>query len=166
MALLGIRDKGRVQQGQKVLINGAGGGVGMFAVQIAKSLGAEVTGVDSTMKMDFMRSIGADHVIDYTKEDYTNRGQQYDMILDVKANRSIFDYKRALRPGGIFVAVGGTWLRIFQLVFVGPFIEAGKVVPVIDRRYPLDEVAEAIQYIREGRVKGKIVITLENNDTT
>jgi len=192
MALLGIRDKGRVQQGQKVLINGAGGGVGMFAVQIAKSLGAEVTGVDSTMKMDFMRSIGADHVIDYTKEDYTNRGQQYDMILDVKANRSIFDYKRALRPGGIFVAVGGTWLRIFQLVFVGPLIslmgrkrfrilvlkpnkdladlidliEAGKVVPVIDRRYPLDEVAEAIQYIREGRVKGKIVITLENNDTT
>ncbi len=192
MALLGIRDKGRVQQGQKVLINGAGGGVGMFAVQIAKSLGAEVTGVDSTMKMDMMRSIGADHVIDYTKDDYTNRGQQYDMILDVKANRSIFDYKRALRPGGIFVAVGGTWLRIFQLFFVGPLIslmgskkfrilvlkpnkdladlidliEAGKVVPVIDRRYPLGEVAEAIQYIREGRVKGKIVITLENNDTT
>ena len=186
LALQGLRDKGQIQPDQKVLINGAGGGVGTFAVQIAKSFGAEVTGVDSTMKLDMMRSIGADHVIDYTQEDYTKNGQRYDLILDVKVYRSIFDYKRALRPRGTFLAVGGSWTRIFQLLLLGPLIrmgggkkmgilaykpnkdsaflidliEAGKVVPVIDRRYPLSEVPEAIRYYEKGHAKGKVVITM------
>ena len=190
LALQGIRNKGQVRPGQKVLINGAGGGVGTFAIQIAKSFGAEVTGVDSTSKLDMMRSIGADHVIDYTKEDYTKSGQRYDLIIDVKAYRSVFDYKRALSPRGTFLAIGGTWTRIFQLLFLGPFIrlgggkkmgilayrpnkdlaslidliEAGKVVPVIDRRYPLDEVPEALRYLGDGHVKGKIVITVDHNN--
>jgi NADPH:quinone reductase-like Zn-dependent oxidoreductase len=192
LALQGLRNKGQIQPGQKVLINGAGGGVGTFAVQIAKSFGAEVTGVDSTMKLDMMRSIGADHVIDYTKEDYTKSGQRYDLILDVKVYRSIFDYKRALRPRGTFLAVGGSWTRIFQLLLLGPLIrmgggkkmgilaykpnkdsaflieliEAGKVVPVIDRRYPLSEVPEALRYLGEGHALGKVVITVVPNDKT
>ena len=190
LALQGIRNKGKIQPGQKVLINGAGGGVGTFAVQIAKSFGAEVTGVDSAMKLDMMRSIGADHVIDYTQEDYTKNGQCYDLILDVKVNRSVFDYKRALRPGGTFLAVGGSWARIFQLLLLGPLIrigggrkmgilaykpnkdsaflidliEAGKVVPVIDRHYPLSEVPEALRYLGEGHALGKVVITVAHND--
>ena len=163
LVLQGLR-QGQIQQGQKVLINGAGGGVGSFAVQIAKSLGAEVTGVDSTSKLDMMRSLGADHVIDYTQEDFSKNGQRYDLILDVMAHHSIFDYKRALRPKGIYVMVGGATARIFQLLFLGPLIsmtsskkmslllhkpntsdldfiktlfKSGKVVPVIDKRYPL-----------------------------
>jgi NADPH:quinone reductase-like Zn-dependent oxidoreductase len=186
LALQGLRNKGQIQPGQKVLINGAGGGVGTFAVQIAKSFGADVTGVDSTMKLDMMRSIGADHVIDYTQDDYTKNGQRYDLILDVKVYRSIFDYKRALRPRGTFLAVGGSWARIFQLLLLGPLIrmgggkkmgilvykpnkdsaflidliEAGKVVPVIDRRYPLSEVPEALRYLGEGHTLGKVVITV------
>jgi len=186
LALQGLRDKGQIQPGQKVLINGAGGGAGTFAVQIAKSFGAEVTGVDSTSKLDMMRSIGADQVIDYTQEDFTKNGQRYDLILDFAAHHSIFDYKRALSPRGIYVMVGGSMARIFQALFLGPWIsmtgskkmgilalkpnkdlafmkellEAGKVIPVIDRHYPLSEVAEALRYFGEGRAKGKVVITM------
>lgn len=189
-----LSDEGQIQPGQKVLINGAGGGVCTFAVQIAKYFGAEVTGVDSTKKLDMLRSIGADHVIDYTHEDFTKSGQHYDLILDVVANRSIFNYKRALSPRGIFVMVGGSLVSIFQALFLGPLIsitgskkmgcvmwkpnqkedliflkelfEAGKVVPVIDRCYPLSEVAEAIRYLEEGHALGKVVITMEHNNKT
>ena len=121
-ALQGLRDKGKIQSGQKVLINGASGGVGTFAVQIAKSFGAEVTGVDSTRKLDMVRSIGADQVIDYTQEDFTKSGQRYDLILDVVAYRSIFAYKRALSPKGILVYVGGSTAAIFQALLLGPLI--------------------------------------------
>jgi len=192
IALQGIRDKGKVQPGQKVLINGAGGGAGTFAVQLAKLYGAEVTGVDNTGKLDFMRSLGADHVIDYTREDFTKNGKQYDLILDVVAHRSVFAYKRALGLNGSYFAVGGSVATMFQILLLGPWIrrttskkirvlvvqpnlkdmvyitelyEAGKVVPVIDRRYPLSEVPEALRYLGEGRAKGKIVITVEHNDT-
>jgi NADPH:quinone reductase-like Zn-dependent oxidoreductase len=194
LALQGIRDKGHIQRGQKVLINGAGGGAGTFAVQIAKYFGAFVTGVDSKRKLDMLRSIGADQVIDYTKEDFTKNGQRYDLILDVVTYRSIFDYKRVLRPKGIYVMLGGgSWARVFQAMSLGPLIsmtgskkmrilmhrpntsdlffmnelfEAGKVAPVIDRRYPLNETAEALRYFGEGNHKGKVVITVEHNDKT
>ena len=187
LALQGLRYKGQIQPGQKVLINGAGGGAGTFAVQIAKSFGAEVTGVDSTSKLDMMRSIGADHVIDYTREDFTQNRQRYDRIVDMAAHHSTFDYKRALSPGGIYGVVGGSTPRILQTICLGPWIsligskkmglvlhkpneglafmkelfEAGKVVPVIDRRYPLNEVPEAFRYFGEGQAKGKVVITVE-----
>ena len=187
IALQGIRDKGQVQPGQKVLINGAGGCTGTFAVQLAKLYGAEVTGVDNTGKLDFMRSLGADHVIDYTQEDFTKNGQQYDLILDVVANRSVFAYKRALKPNGRYFAVGGSVATLFQILLLGPWIgrtagkkirilavqpkledmvhmtelcEAGKVVPVIDRRYPLSEVPEALRYLGEGHAQGKVVINV------
>ena len=187
IALQGIRDKGQVQPGQKVLINGAGGGAGTFAVQLAKLYGAEVTGVDNTGKLDFMRSLGADHVIDYTREDFTENGKQYDLILDVVAHRSVFAYKRALRSNGSYFLAGGSVATIFQILLLGAWIrgttgkkirilavrpnlkdlvyitelyEAGKVVPVIDRRYTLSEVAEAIRYLGEGRAKGKVVVTV------
>jgi NADPH:quinone reductase-like Zn-dependent oxidoreductase len=190
LALQGLRDKGQIQPGKKVLINGAGGGVGTFAVQIAKLFGAEVTGVDSTGKLDMMRSIGADSVIDFTKEDFTKNGQLFDLILDVVTYRSIFNYKRVLSPNGIYVMLGGgSWARVFQTMFLGPLIsmmgnkkmglmmhignkgldyikelfEAGKVKPIIDRCYPLSEVAEALKYFDEGHVKGKVVITMEHN---
>jgi len=191
IALQNLRGKRQIQPGQKVLINGAGGGMGTFAVQIAKSFGAEVTGVDSTGKLDMLRSIGADHVIDYTQEDFTKSGQRYDLILNFAAYHSIFDYKRALSPKGIYIMVGGPRAAIFQAVFLGPLIsmtgskkmglntwkpnkkedydfikelfEAGKVVPVIDRRYPLSEVSEALRYLEEGHHCGKIVITVEHN---
>ncbi len=192
LALQGLRDKGQIQPGQKVLINGAGGGVGTFAVQLAKYFGAEVTGVDSTKKLDMLRSLGADQVIDYTQEDYTRSGQHYDRIIDVVARRSIFDYKRALNPRGIYLMVGGSTAAIFQVFLLGPLIsmtgskkmgalmlkpnkdlaflkelfEAGKVKPVIDRRYPLSEAAEAFRYLEEGHAKGKVVITLEHNNKT
>jgi NADPH:quinone reductase-like Zn-dependent oxidoreductase len=193
IALQGIRDKGQVQPGQKVLINGAGGGAGTFAVQLAKSYGAEVTGVDNTGKLDFMRSLGADHVIDYTREDFTKNGQRYDLILDVVAHRSVFACKRALRPNGSYFAVGGSVARFLQILLLGPLIrrttgkkirilvvqpnpkdmvhitelcQAGKVVPVIDRRYPLSEVPEALRYLGEGHVKGKVVIVVEHNNHT
>jgi NADPH:quinone reductase-like Zn-dependent oxidoreductase len=192
IALQGIRDKGRVQPGQKVLINGAGGGAGTFAVQLAKLYGAEVTGVDNTGKLDFMRSLGADHVIDYTREDFTKNGKHYDLILDVVAHRSVFAYKRALRSTGSYFLLGGSVATILQILLLGPWIraatgkririlavkpslkdmvfvtelyEAGKVVPVIDRRYPLSEVPEALRYLGEGHTKGKVVITVEHNDT-
>ncbi|MBL7082675.1 MAG: NAD(P)-dependent alcohol dehydrogenase [Candidatus Aminicenantes bacterium] len=192
LALQGLRDKRQIQPGKKVLINGAGGGAGTFAVQIAKSLGAEVTGVDSTSKLDMMRSIGADQVIDFTQEDFTKNEQRYDFILDFAAHHSIFDYKRALSPKGIYIMVGGSSARIFQTIFLGPLIsmtgskkmgilahkpnkgldfmkelfEAGKVVPVIDRRYPLSEVPEALRYFGEGHARGKVVITVEHNKKT
>ena len=181
----GLR-KGQIQSGQKVLVNGASGGVGPFAVQIAKSYGAEVTGVCSTGNLEMVRSIGADHVIDYTKEDFTQNEQRYDLILDIVANRSTSDYKRALSPEGVYVAVapnpsvmllgslmsktGGkkvTALRqipdVNDMVYLKELIEAGKVVPVIDRRYPLSEVADAMRYLEEGHSQGKVVITMEHN---
>src|SRR3990172_8769185 len=190
IALQGIRDKGQVQPGQKVLINGADGGAGSFAVQLAKLYGAEVTGVDNTGKLDFMRSLGADHVIDYTREDFTKNGKQYDMILDVIAHRSVFAYKRALRPNGSCFMVGGSVATSFQILLLGPWVrrtagkkirllvvqpnrkdlvfitelyEAGKVVPVIDRRYPLINVPEALRYLGEGHARGKVIITVEHN---
>jgi NADPH:quinone reductase-like Zn-dependent oxidoreductase len=187
IALQGIRDKGQVRPGQKVLINGAGGGAGTFAVQLAKLYGAEVTGVDNTGKLDFMRSLGADHIIDYTREDFTKNGKQYDLILDVVAHRSVFAFKRAIRSNGSYLLAGGSVATIFQILLLGLWIrgttgkkisilavkpslkdmvymtelyEAGKVVLVIDRRYPLSEVPEALQYLGEGRTKGKVVITV------
>jgi NADPH:quinone reductase-like Zn-dependent oxidoreductase len=194
VALQALRHKRPIHPGQKVLINGAGGGMGTFAVQIAKSFGAEVTGVDSTTKLDMLRSIGADHVIDYTQENYTKRGQRYDLILDMAAHHSIFAYKRALNPQGIFIMVGGSRSAMLQAVFLGSLIsrtgsktmgintwnpnkkddldflrelfEAGKVVPVIDRRYPLSQVPEALRYLEEGHHKGKIVIMVEQNNKT
>jgi NADPH:quinone reductase-like Zn-dependent oxidoreductase len=189
-----LSDKGHIQPGQKVLINGAGGGVGTFAVQIAKSFGAEVTGVDSSGKLDMLRSIGADHVIDYAQEDFTKSGQRYDLILDVVASRSIFDYKRALSPKGIFVMVGGSGAAILQAFILGPLISmtgskkmgivmwkpnnqedlailedlftAGKLAPVIDRCYSLSEIPEALRYLEGGHAKGKVVITVEHNNET
>jgi len=192
-ALQGLRDKGQIQPGQKVLINGASGGVGTFAVQIAKSFGAEVTGVCSTRNLDMARSIGADQVIDYTQEDFTKNGQRYDLILAANGYHSIWDYKRALSPKGIYVMAGGSMAQMYQAMLLGPWIsmtgskkmgslsarpnqkdlvfmkellEAGKVVPVIDRRYPLSEVAEAIRYLEEGHARGKVVITVEHNNKT
>jgi NADPH:quinone reductase-like Zn-dependent oxidoreductase len=187
IALQGIRDKGQVQPGQKVLVNGAGGGTGMFAVQLAKLYGAEVTGVDNGGKLDFIRSLGADHVIDYTREDFTRSGNQYDLILDLVAHRSAFDYERALRPNGRSFVVGGAVSTLFQILFLGPLIgrrtgkkirvlvvqpnltdlvhvtelcEAGKLIPMIDKRFPLSEVPEALRRLGEGRVRGKVVITM------
>src|SRR3989304_751308 len=185
-ALQGLRDRGQVQPGQKVLINGAGGGVGTFAVQIAKSFGAEVTAVCSTRNLDMARSIGADHVIDYTKEDFTRNGQEYDLILATNGDRSISDYRRALSPKGIYVQTGGSMAQMSQAMLQGPWIsmtgsqkmgnmgvakpnqndlvimkellEAGKVKPVIDRCYPLSEVPDAIRYLEEGHAQGKVVI--------
>jgi len=188
LALQNLRGKRPIQPGQKVLINGAGGGAGTFAVQLAKYFGVEVTGVDSTSKLDMLRSIGADHVIDYTREDFTKSGQRYDLILDVVARHSIFEYKRALSPKGTCVFVGGSTAVIFQALLLGPLIsmmgrkkmgvvmgkpnkkedlvfltelfEAGKVKPVIDRTYPLSEVPEAFRYLEEGHAQGKVVITV------
>ena len=189
-ALQGLRDKGQIQKGQKVLINGASGGVGTFAVQIAKSFRTEVTGVCSTRNLDMVRSIGADHVIDYTKEDFTQNGQQYDLIFDAVGNRSVPDYQRALSPNGICAVAGFTTLsRLFQVIFLGAWVsktgskkiglmetaqanqkdlvfikgllEEGKVIPVIDRTYPLSEVPEAIRYLETGHARGKVVITIK-----
>jgi len=187
-ALQGLRAKGQIKLGQKVLINGAGGGVGTFAVQLAKAFGAEVTGVCSTRNVDMVRSIGAHQVIDYTQEDFTKNGQRYDFIFAVNGYHSIFDYKRALSPKGVYVMIGGSMAAMVQAMLLGPVIsmtgrqkmgsmgvakpnqkdlvfmkellEAGKVVPVIDRRYPLGETAEAIRYLEAGHAKGKVVITV------
>ena len=190
VALQALRDKGQIQKGQNVLIYGASGGIGTFAVQIAKYFGAEVTGVCSTRNVDMVRSIGADHVIDYTQEDFTQNGQHYDLIVATAGYRSIFDYKRALSPRGMYVSTGGSMAQTFQAMLIGPWIsmagskklsamvvkpnkdlafmkellEAGKVKPVIDRRYPLSEVAEALRYYGEGHSQGKVVITVEHNN--
>jgi NADPH:quinone reductase-like Zn-dependent oxidoreductase len=190
-ALQALRDKGNLQPGQKVLINGASGGVGTFAVQIAKSFGAEVTGVCSTRNVEMVRSIGADHVFDYTKEDYTESGEQYDLIIDMVGNHSLSANRRVLTPEGIFVMVGGAkgnWLgpimsplkglmlspfvgqefvmilgrmRQGDLNILGDLMLAGKVTPVIDRRYQLSEVPEAIRYSEDGHASGKIIVNVE-----
>jgi NADPH:quinone reductase-like Zn-dependent oxidoreductase len=191
VALQGLRDEGQIQAGQKVLINGASGGIGTFAVQIAKSFGAEVTAVCSSRNLELVRSLGADQVIDYTREDFTTSGRHYDLILDIVANRSVDEYMRALSPEGICVIVGYLSLAVmfrltFQglrtsktgskrvtslaaksdvedLVFVRELLEAGKVVPVIAKRYPLSQVAEAVWYYGERHSPGKVVITVEHN---
>jgi len=188
-ALQGLRDQGQIERGQRVLIDGASGGVGTFAVQIAKSFGAEVTAVCSPGNVDTAQSIGADHVIDYTREDFTKSGPRYDLILGANAHHSIFNYMRALRRNGIFVMVGGGLARILQaaslgpllsrfgskkirffiakintkdLVFLKDLLEAGEIAPVIDRRYPLSDAAEALRYREAGHAKGKVVITIEH----
>jgi NADPH:quinone reductase-like Zn-dependent oxidoreductase len=187
LALQGLRLKGEIKKGQRILINGAGGGVGTFAIQIAKSFGAEVTAVDRTDKLEMLLSIGADYVIDYTKEDFTKNGKQYDLILDVIAHHSIFDSSRSLTSDGTYVMVGGLVSRILQLTLLGrllskggkklmmlmhqpnqkdlnlmnEFFESGKFVPVIDKCYSLSEVPEAMQHFGRGDVKGKVVITIE-----
>lgn len=188
LALQGLRYHGAVLPGQKILINGAGGGVGTLALQYAKSLGAEVTCVDRSEKFEMLRSLGADHLIDYNVEDYTRNGLQYNKVLDVIAHRSVSDYKRALQPGGTFAMIGGSMGGLLlQLMVLGPVIsrftgrklgimgyrpnredldqltqlfEAGKLMPVIDRHYPLDQVADAFRYFGTGRVLGKIVISI------
>ncbi len=191
-ALQGLRDKGRIQPGHKVLVDGASGGVGTFAVQIAKSFGAEVTAVCSPRNVDKARSIGADHVIDYTREDFTQSGQRYDLILGANAYHSIFDYRRALSQDGVYVMAGGGGAQGLQTMLLGPLLsligskkmrffitkmskkdliflkdllEAGKVVPVIDRRYPLSGVAEALRYLEAGHAQGKVVITVPHDAT-
>ena len=187
LAVQGLRDKGQIQPGQKLLINGAGGGVGTFGVQIAKTYGIEVTGVDHPEKLDLLRAMGFDQVIDYTQVDFTKMGQRFDLILDVKTNRSVFDYLRALNPKGTYVTVGGEMDRILQVLALGPVIAmishkkvrivglkpnkdldfinalyaAGSVTPVIDRAYALREVPAALRYFGRNQHKGKIVITVD-----
>jgi NADPH:quinone reductase-like Zn-dependent oxidoreductase len=187
VALQGLRNHGQIQQGQKVLINGASAGIGTFAVQIAKSFGAEVTGVCSTKKMDLIRSIGADYVIDYTKEDFTISGKLYDLIFDVHVSHSISEYKKALATNGVYIACDFNPTSVFlgplislsgskkvksyiaklntkDLTFIKELIETGKIKPVIDKRYPLSKVSEAIQYYEKKHTQGKIVITVEHNN--
>jgi NADPH:quinone reductase-like Zn-dependent oxidoreductase len=190
-ALQGLRDNGNIQPGQKVLINGASGGVGTFAVQIAKAFGAEVTAICSTRNLDMVHSIGADHVIDYKKEDFTKNGLQYDLILAVNGYHPISDYLRALDPEGIFVVVGGSMVQLLQaasnrrkdsktgsqeiyiaslvqsqkdLIFMKELLESGKVAPVIDGCYPLSKAAEALRYFEKVHAKGKVVIAVEQNN--
>jgi NADPH:quinone reductase-like Zn-dependent oxidoreductase len=193
-ALQGLRDKGKIQPGQKVLINGASGGVGTFAVQIAKSFGADVTGVCSTRNLDMVRSLGADHVIDYTKEDFTKNGRRYDLILDNVGTQQLSGFRRVLNPNGILVMIGGggpndggligplgrpvkalllspfisqkmgmlmAELNKKDLTILGDLMQSGKVTPVIDRTYPLSQIAEAIRYLEQGHARGKVVITVE-----
>jgi len=190
-ALQGLRDKGQIQAGQKVLINGASGGVGTFAVQIAKSFGAEVTAVCSTRNLDMALSIGADCVIDYTKEDFTHNGKRYDLIFAINGFHALSAYQRALNPRGNYVCIGGTLPQIFQSILLGPLVSrigrkkigfmgiaktnqddlvylgellgTGKVAPVIERCCPLSEVPEAIRYLTAGHAKGKVIITVGNH---
>ncbi len=191
-ALQALRDHGQVAPGKKVLINGASGGVGTFAVQIAKAFGAEVTGVCSTGKMEMVRSLGANHVIDYTQEDFTRNGQRYDLILAANGYQPLSAYERALSPQGIYVMSGGASAQMFEAMILGSFkskkggkqmgnllvkptqkdllflkelLEAGKVVPVIDQRFPLSQLPDAIRYLETGRAKGKVVITVAGNGT-
>ena len=198
-ALQGLRDHGKVQPGQKVLINGASGGVGTFAVQIAKTLGAEVTGVCSGRNVDLVRSIGADHVIDYTKEDFSKGAERYDVILDNVGTQPLSGFRRVLKPKGICVMIGGggpnegNWVgpmsRPIKAKLMSPFIDqkmgmmmaegnkadltiladlmqSGKVTPVIDRTYPLDQIADAIRYLETGRARGKVIITVAQDNKT
>ena len=190
-ALQALRDKGRVQPGQKVLVNGASGGVGTFAVQIAKALGAEVTGVCSTANVGMVASIGADHVVDYTREDFTRAERRYDLLIDIAGNRSLAETRRVLAPKGALVLVGGPnkgrWIgpfgRTIRMLMQSPavsqrmvsflahqnrddlavlreLLDAGKVTPVIDRAYRLNQVAEAVRYLETGHARGKVVITV------
>jgi NADPH:quinone reductase-like Zn-dependent oxidoreductase len=188
IALQGIQAKGQVHPGQKVLINGAGGGSGMYAIQLAKLHGAEVTGVDNAGKLEFMRSLGADHVIDYTRDDFTRNGRTYHLILDLAAHRPALACKSSLMPGGRYLYVGGSVATLLQVLLIGPVIgraegkkirllavrqgaqhlapivelcQAGKLAMVIDRRYRLNQVPEALRYLGEGHAKGKIVIIVE-----
>jgi NADPH:quinone reductase-like Zn-dependent oxidoreductase len=198
-ALQGLRDKGKIQAGQKVLINGASGGVGTFAVQIAKSFGAEVTGVCSTRNLDLVRSLGADHVIDYTKEDFTKGEQRYDLILDNVGTQPLSGFRHALKPKGICVMIGGggpndggligPMARPVKALLLSPFIsqtmsmmmaelnkkdltmlgdlmQSGKVTPVIDRTYPLSQIAEALRYLEQGHARGKVIITVADDKKT
>lgn len=187
-ALQALRDKGQVQAGQKVLIHGAGGGVGTFTVQLAKVFGAEVTAVCGPRNVQQARTLGADHVIDYTETDFAEQGQLYDLILAVNGSRSLADYRRCLRPGGVYVMVGGSTGQIFQALLLGPIyslvggrkmgnllahtsqsdliylkelLEAGKIAPVMDRCYPLEKAPDAMRYLEEGHAQGKIVISIE-----
>jgi NADPH:quinone reductase-like Zn-dependent oxidoreductase len=190
-ALQALRDKGRIQPGQKVLINGASGGVGTFAVQIAKSFGAEVTGVCSTRNVELVRSLGADRVVDYTQEDFTKRGERHDLMLDIAGNRSFFDFRRALTPKATVVLIGGRMtyrglgplphllgtlltsrgrsqtVTFFvskstkeDLAVLRELLEAGRVRPVIDKKYQLSEAADALGYLGEGHARGKVVISV------
>lgn len=191
IALQGLRDNGQIQPGQQVLIHGASGGVGTFAVQIAKSFGTEVTAVCSTRNVDLARSVGADHVIDYTHDDFARSGQRYDLIVAVNGYRPLSVYRRALRPNGRYVMIGASNAKLFQallqIMLLGPIIsragtkkmsllmaklthkdlvcvqellEAGKIKPVIGRRYPLRETAQAIRYVEAGHARGKVIITI------
>ncbi|WP_047983378.1 NAD(P)-dependent alcohol dehydrogenase [Ornithinibacillus californiensis] len=189
LALQALRKRPMLQAGEKVLLNGAGGGVGTFALQLAKLQGAEVTCVDHTEKLDFLQSIGADHVVDYTQEDFTNTGQKYDLILDVVGNRSPFDYKRALNRNGTYVMIGGSLTRILQTLLVGSWlsrhgkqmsilihkpnqddqhtiqklVEDGQVKPMIERCFSLDALPQALQHLGEGKAKGKIIVSIRNS---
>ena len=187
LALQGLHKAGPLRPGQKVLINGAGGGVGTFAIQLAKLAGTEVTGVDASHKLDVVQAIGADHVIDYTRKDFTKTGEHYDLIVDCQNFRSMFDIRRALRPGGTYAMLGGSIPRVYQLwllslcaplthesrrlclVAEGPnkglanlktLIEEGKLVPIVDKTYPLEEVSDAMRYFGQGQHKGKIAISV------
>ncbi len=189
LAVQGLIDHGHLKSGQAVLINGGCGSTGTLAIQIAKLFGAEVTGVDRKEKLDMMRNLGADHVIDYTKEDFTKNGQQYDLVFDVKTNRSVFDYSRALKRNGTYVTVGGQTSRILQLLlfknlfrkqnmhlvgykpnkdleYLIALFEARHIKPVIDKCFPLEETADAFRNFGKGRFKGKIVVTTEQNNGT
>jgi NADPH:quinone reductase-like Zn-dependent oxidoreductase len=192
LALQGLRDIAQSRPGQKLLINGAGGGVGTFAIQIARLYGAEVTGVDSPVKLDMLRSMGVAHIIDYTREDFTRNGKCYDLILDVKATRSILDCARALSPNGTYVALGGSMARLLTalleaswismttrktmrllvlkrnegLAYMSELFEAGKVVPVVDGPYKLSEVPKAFRRFGEGLQIGKVVITVDQSDAS
>ena len=192
-ALQGLRDAGQIQPGQKVLINGASGGVGTFAVQLAKYFGAEVTAVCSSGNVEIVRSLGSDHVIDYEREDFTRSGKQYDLILAVNGYHPLSAYKRALTPHGIYVMVGGTNAQIFQAALLGPLMSnkggkkmggvfakrsqkdllilkellgAGKIMPVIDRCFPFREAMDALRYVDAGHAKGKVVVTVGHNNNT
>jgi NADPH:quinone reductase-like Zn-dependent oxidoreductase len=186
VALQGLQDKGEIRPGQKVLIVGASGGIGTFAVQIAKSFDTEVTGVCSTRNVDLVKSLGADYVIDYTREDFAQSGESYDLILATAGFRSIFDYRRALAPGGHYVATGGAMAQIFQPMLLGPLVstdgrtmtnlamkpdkedltclkelvESGKVSPVIDRTFSLSDLDQALDYYGQGRSRGKVVVAV------
>jgi len=189
-ALQGLRDRGNLHPGQMVLINGASGGVGTFAVQIAKAVGAEVTAVCSTRNLEMAHSLGADHVIDYKVEDFTQNGQQYDLILAVNGYHPISDYLHALKPEGTYVVVGGSMAQVFQaarygkrisrtgsqkivvlslvqnqkdLILLKEFLESGKIIPVIDKCYPLSKVADALWYFEKEHAQGKVVINVKHN---
>jgi NADPH:quinone reductase-like Zn-dependent oxidoreductase len=187
LAWQGLVDEGHIRPGQKILINGASGGSGTFAIQIAKKFDVEITGVCSTGKMEFVRSLGVDHVIDYTREDFTRNGKQYDLIIDAQGHHSIFDYRRALSPRGVYVMHGGASSRIMQVMLLGPvlslfgsrklrillhkanrgldalgeLLQSGKVVPIVDKCFPFSETIDALKYYGDGQARGKVVISME-----